>query len=158
MPSTIQTYNGTGDPEDHLKTFTMAAKPKSIDSFKDLRKKFLAYYLQQKRYTKDPVELHPVKQKERESTKAFMERFTSESLMFKGAPELMRISGFLHGITYPGLIRRLNDNIPKTVDEMMNITKAFIIGEKAAVNKSKRRGQPWKQQDFHKPHQEQNFD
>ncbi|GKA59089.1 reverse transcriptase domain-containing protein [Tanacetum coccineum] len=125
MSSTIKTYDGTGDPEDHLKTFTMVAKverwemptwchmfnatllgsarlwfdelpPESIDSFKDQRKKFLTHYLQQKRYTRDPVELHHVKQREGESTEAFMERYTSESLMFKGAPELMRISGFMH--------------------------------------------------------------
>ncbi|GJT78002.1 reverse transcriptase domain-containing protein [Tanacetum coccineum] len=70
--------------------------PESIDSFKDLRKKFLTHYLQQKRYTRDPVELHHVKQREGESTEAFIERYTSESLMFKGAPELMRIYGFIH--------------------------------------------------------------
>ncbi|GJU17466.1 hypothetical protein Tco_1145432 [Tanacetum coccineum] len=64
----------------------------------------------------------------------------------------------MHGITHPRLIKRLNDNIPKTVDEMMSVTKAFIRGEKAAGNQSKRRGQPWKQQDFHKPRQEQNFE
>ncbi|GJW65969.1 reverse transcriptase domain-containing protein [Tanacetum coccineum] len=126
--------------------------PESVDSFKDMRKKFLAYYLQQKRYTRDPVELHHVKQREGESTEAFMERYTSESLMFKGAPELMRISGFIHGITHPGLIKRLNDNIPKTVDEMMSVTKAFIRREKAAANQSKRKGQPWKQPNFQKPH------
>ncbi|GJS26158.1 reverse transcriptase domain-containing protein [Tanacetum coccineum] len=108
--------------------------PENIDSFKELRKKFLAHYLQQKRYTKDPVELHHVKKKEEEFTEAFMERFTSKSLMFKGAPVLMRISGFMHEITHPGLIKRLNDNIPKIVNEMMSVTKAFIHGEKAAGN------------------------
>ncbi|GJV51888.1 reverse transcriptase domain-containing protein [Tanacetum coccineum] len=61
-------------------------KPESIDSFKDLRKKFLAYYVQQKRYTIDPVELCHVKQGEGESTEAFMECFTSESLLLKVAP------------------------------------------------------------------------
>ncbi|GJS79991.1 hypothetical protein Tco_0729872 [Tanacetum coccineum] len=144
MPSTIKTYDGIGDPEDHLKTFTTAAKlpPESVNSLKDMRKKFLAYYLQHKRYTRDPVELHHVKQREGESTEAFMERYTSESLMFKGASEIMRISGFMHGITHPGLIKRLNDNIPKTVDEMMSVTKAFIHGEKAAANQSKRKGKP----------------
>ncbi|GKD58746.1 hypothetical protein Tco_1296255 [Tanacetum coccineum] len=137
MPSssTIKTYDGTGDPEDHLKTFTIAAK---------------------KRYTRDPVEMHHVKQKEGEFMEAFMERFTSESLMFKGAPELMRIFEFMHGITHLGMIKRLNDNIPKMVGEMMSVTKAFIRGEKAAADQSKRRSQPWKQ-DFHKPRKEQNF-
>nr|GEU43383.1 reverse transcriptase domain-containing protein [Tanacetum cinerariifolium] len=87
-----------------------------------------------KRYTKDLVELYHVKQKEGESMEAFMERYTSEIPRFKGAPELMRISRFMHGITYPGLIKRLNDNIPKTVDEMMSTTKAFIRREKVNMD------------------------
>ncbi|GJT79148.1 hypothetical protein Tco_1053490 [Tanacetum coccineum] len=38
------------------------------------------------------------------------------------------------------------------------INKSFHPGEKAAANQSKRRGQPWKQQNFHKPCHEQNFE
>ncbi|GKD92211.1 hypothetical protein Tco_1372048 [Tanacetum coccineum] len=87
-----------------------------------------------------------------------MERYTSESLMFKGASEIIRISGFMHGITHPGLIKRLNDNIPKTVDEMMSMIKAFIRGEKATANQSKRKGQPWKQLNFQKPHLDKAFE
>ena len=64
-------------------------EPESIDSFEARRKKKLAYYLPQKRCTKDPVELHHVKQREGESKEAFMERFTKESLLVKGAPECM---------------------------------------------------------------------
>ncbi|GJY70287.1 hypothetical protein Tco_0473990 [Tanacetum coccineum] len=81
MSSSVKTYDGTCDPEDHLKTFTTTAKVErwvmptwchmfnatllgsawlwfdelpleSIDNFKDLRRKFLAHYLQQKRFPK----------------------------------------------------------------------------------------------------------
>ncbi|GJT33944.1 reverse transcriptase domain-containing protein [Tanacetum coccineum] len=38
----------------------------SIDSFVELRKAFLAYFLQQKKYIKGPVELHHIKQREGE--------------------------------------------------------------------------------------------
>ncbi|GKB08769.1 hypothetical protein Tco_0837081 [Tanacetum coccineum] len=55
-------------------------------------------------------------------------------------------------------IKKLNENIPKTVDEMMIVTKAFIRGEKSAANQSKRRSQPWKQPDFQKSHPEQGFE
>ena len=44
------------------------------------------YYLQQKKHTKDPVELHYVKQRDGKSTEAFIERFINESLLEKGAP------------------------------------------------------------------------
>ena len=64
------------------------------------------------------MELHHIKQREGESTGAFVERFKAENMHVKGAPECMKISGFMHGITNPELIKRLNDNIPRAVDEM----------------------------------------
>ncbi|GKF05547.1 reverse transcriptase domain-containing protein [Tanacetum coccineum] len=86
MPSHIKTYDGSEDPEDHLKIFQSAAKterwamptwchmfnstltgnarvwfddlPKeTIDSYDDLKKAFLENYLQQKKCIKDPVEI-----------------------------------------------------------------------------------------------------
>lgn len=122
MPTHVKTYDGTGDPEDHLKIFCTAAKverwampvwchmfnstlmgyarmwfdelpPESVDSFEDIRRSFLSYFLQQKKYAKDPVEIHHIKQREWESTVAFMERFKAESMHVRGAPECMRISG-----------------------------------------------------------------
>nr|GEY64929.1 reverse transcriptase domain-containing protein [Tanacetum cinerariifolium] len=85
------------DPEDRLNFFQAAAKverwgmltwchisnstltgsarvwfddipPKSIDSYDDFKKAFLANYLQQKNCIKDPVEIHHIKQREREFT------------------------------------------------------------------------------------------
>ncbi|GKD54049.1 reverse transcriptase domain-containing protein [Tanacetum coccineum] len=147
MPSHVKTYDGCEDPEDHLKIFQAVSKverwarptwchmfnstltgnarvwfddllPESIDSYDDLKKAFLANYLQQKKCIKDPVEIHHIKQREGESTEYFVRRFKIESRDVKGAPEVMRISGFMHGITNPELIKRLYDKIPKSVDEM----------------------------------------
>ncbi|GJV75567.1 hypothetical protein Tco_1507151 [Tanacetum coccineum] len=58
-----------------------------------------------------------------------MDRFKAESLHVKGAPECLRISRFMPGITNPDPINRMNDNIPKSVDEMMSATIAFLNGE-----------------------------
>ncbi|GKD81614.1 reverse transcriptase domain-containing protein, partial [Tanacetum coccineum] len=71
--------------------------PESIDSYDDLKKAFLANYLQQKKCIKDPVEIHHIKQRERESTEDFIQRFKVESRHVKGASECMRISGFGRG-------------------------------------------------------------
>ncbi|GJU43152.1 reverse transcriptase domain-containing protein [Tanacetum coccineum] len=103
--------------------------PEFADSYDDLKKAFLANFLQQKKCIKDPVEIHHIKQKEEESTKDFVQRFKSESRHVKGAPKCMRISGFMHGITNPELIKRLHDNIPKSMDEMMRATTAFLRRE-----------------------------
>nr|GFC88065.1 reverse transcriptase domain-containing protein [Tanacetum cinerariifolium] len=55
----------------------------------------------------------------------------------KGAPECMRISGFMHGVNNPELTKRLNEHVPKTMKEMMITTTAFIRGEAAAASKKK---------------------
>ncbi|GKA83267.1 reverse transcriptase domain-containing protein [Tanacetum coccineum] len=177
MPSHIKTYDGSEDPEDHLKIFQAAAKTErwamptwchmfnstltgnarvwfddlpaeSIDSYDDLKKAFLENYLQQKKYIKDPIELHNIKQRDGESTEDFVRRYKLESRDVKGAPECMRISGFVHGITNPELIKRLHDKIPKTVDEMMRVTTSFLRGEVAASNHERKKSfPPWKQQE-----------
>nr|GEV99684.1 reverse transcriptase domain-containing protein [Tanacetum cinerariifolium] len=67
----------------------------------------------QRKYIKDPVEIHHIKQREGESTEAFMERFKAESMHVNRASECMRIFEFMHGITNLDLIKRFNDNIPK---------------------------------------------
>ncbi|GKA31955.1 hypothetical protein Tco_0718322, partial [Tanacetum coccineum] len=56
----------------------------------------------------------------------------------KGALEIMRISGFMHGITKPELIKRLHDKIPKSVDKMMRITTSFLRGRWQLATKSGR--------------------
>ncbi|GJR21985.1 reverse transcriptase domain-containing protein [Tanacetum coccineum] len=177
MPSHVKMYDGSEDPKDHLKIFQAAAKakwwamptwchmfnstltrnarvwfddlpPESIDSYDDIKEAFLANYLQQKKCIKDPVEIYHIKQREGESTEDFVRRFKIESRDVKGAMEVMRISGFMHGITNPEPIKRLHDKIPKSVDEMWKITTAFLRGEVAAGNQERKKTfQPWKQQD-----------
>nr|GEV02729.1 reverse transcriptase domain-containing protein [Tanacetum cinerariifolium] len=57
----------------------------------------------------------------------------------------MRISGFVHGITNPELIKRLHDKILNTVDEMMRVTTYFLRGEVTASNHEwKKSFPPWK--------------
>ncbi|GJT46045.1 reverse transcriptase domain-containing protein [Tanacetum coccineum] len=185
MPSHIKTYDGSEDPEDHLKIFlygcygteTMAMPtwhhmfnstltgnarvwfddlPKeTIDSYDDLKKAFLENYLQQKKCIKDPVEIHNIRQRDGESTEEFVRRYKLECRDVKGAPECMKISGFMHGITNPELIKRLHDKIPKSVDEMMRVTTAFLRGEVAASNRERKKSfLSWKQQEAN---QKQNF-
>ncbi|GKD97283.1 reverse transcriptase domain-containing protein [Tanacetum coccineum] len=174
MPSHVKTYDGSGDPEDHLKLFQSAARtegwamptwchmfnstltgnarvwfdklPKeSIDSYEELRTAFRENYLQQTKHIKDPVEIHHIKQRNGESTEDFMERYKAEVLDVEGAPECMRISGFMHGITHPGLIKRLYERIPRSVDEMYRMTTSFLQGEVAALSHGQRKASSaWK--------------
>ncbi|GJT74899.1 reverse transcriptase domain-containing protein [Tanacetum coccineum] len=101
---------------------------------------FRENYLQQTKHIKDPVEIHHIKQRDGESTEDFMERYKgaliAEVLDVEGAPECMRISGFMHGITHPGLIKRLYERIPRSVDEMYRMTTSFLQGEVACTQSS----------------------
>ncbi|GKE78496.1 hypothetical protein Tco_1544616, partial [Tanacetum coccineum] len=108
---------------------------KSVDRFEELSQKFLEEFLQQKRYAKDPIEIHSNKRRPSEGLKTFIDRFKSESLHIKGVPPVLRISSFMHGHGYPKLEKKLNEKIPKTVDEMFERVRAFIQGEVVAVKK-----------------------
>nr|GEW26561.1 reverse transcriptase domain-containing protein [Tanacetum cinerariifolium] len=122
MPNNVKTYDGTGDPEDH-----------------------------QKKYVKDPVEIHNIKQRDGETIEDFMECFKIETGRMKGAPECMQISRFMHGVNNLKLTKRLNEHVPMTMEEMMITTTAFIRGEAAAASKKKGHVS-WKPQDQSKRH------
>nr|GEY26837.1 hypothetical protein [Tanacetum cinerariifolium] len=144
MPNNVKTYDGTGDPEDHVKSFQAAAQ--SIDGYKDLKAAFLAYFMQQKKYTKDPVEIHNIKQRDGKTIEDFMKRFKVKIKRMKGAPKYMQISGFMHRVNNLELTKRLNEHVPKTVEEMMIAIAAFTWGKTDAASKKKVHT-PWKSQD-----------
>ncbi|GJX22002.1 reverse transcriptase domain-containing protein [Tanacetum coccineum] len=175
MPNNVKTYDGTRDPKDHLKVFQASVQvedwamptwchmfnstligaarvwfdelpPESIDSYKYLKAAFRAYFMQQKKHVKDPVEIHNIKQRDGETIEEFMERFKVETGRIKGAPKCMKISGFMHGVNNPELTKRLNERVPKTLEEMMTTTTDFIRGETDAASKKKVHT-PWKPQD-----------
>nr|GEX44781.1 reverse transcriptase domain-containing protein [Tanacetum cinerariifolium] len=131
MLTNIKTYDGTGDPDDHLKIFESAAtienwpKPvwchmfnstlvgntrnwfsklprRSIDGFEELRRAFCLNFTQRKKCAKNPVELARVKQRQGESTSAYVERYKDECIHVKACPEILKILGFMNGINNPG--------------------------------------------------------
>ncbi|GKB67716.1 hypothetical protein Tco_0929128 [Tanacetum coccineum] len=112
MPNNVKTYDGTEDPKDHLKIFQAAA--------------------QVERWAM-PTWCHM----DGETIEDFMEWFKVETGRMKEAPECMRISGFMHGVNNPELTKRLNEHVPKTMEEMITITTAFIRGEAVAASKKK---------------------
>nr|GEW12166.1 reverse transcriptase domain-containing protein [Tanacetum cinerariifolium] len=166
MPNNVKNYDRTWDLEDHVNFFQSAVQverwemptwchmfnstiigavrvwfdelpPESIDSYKDLKTAFLAYFMQQKKYVKYPVEIHNLKQKDGETIEDFMERFKVETERMKGSPKCMRIFKFMDGVNNPKLTKRLNEHVPKTMEEMMITTTAFVRREAAAAGKKK---------------------
>ncbi|GJX47693.1 reverse transcriptase domain-containing protein [Tanacetum coccineum] len=118
----------------------------SIDSYEDLRAASRENYLQQTKHIKDPVEIHHIKQRDGESTEDFMERHRAEVLDVEGGPECMKISGFMHGITHPELIKRLYEKILRSMDEIYRVTTSFLQGEVTAFSHSRKKAPtPWRQ-------------
>nr|GEU59133.1 reverse transcriptase domain-containing protein [Tanacetum cinerariifolium] len=152
MPNNVKKYDGTGDPEDHVKVFQAAAQVErwAMPTWCHMFNSILIGTAR-KKYVKNPVEIYYIKQKDGESIEDFIERFKKETERMKGAPDCMRISGFMHGVNNPELIKRLNEHVPKTMEEMMITTTAFIRGEAAAASKKKDHVS-WKPQDQSKRH------
>nr|GEU79642.1 reverse transcriptase domain-containing protein [Tanacetum cinerariifolium] len=98
---------------------------------------YMVSHVQLKPNRRSQVEIHNIKQKDGETIEDFMERFKVETGRMKGALECMRISEFMHGVNNPELTKRLNKHVPKTMEEMMITTTAFIRGETAAASKKK---------------------
>nr|GEU98462.1 hypothetical protein [Tanacetum cinerariifolium] len=108
-----------------------------------------------KKCIKDPVKIHNIKQRDGEFTEEFVRRYKLECRDVKGAPECMKISGFMHGITNLKLIKHLHDKTPKSVDEMMWVTTTFLRCEVAASSRERKKSfLSWKLQEAG---QKQNF-
>ncbi|GJW21345.1 hypothetical protein Tco_0031967 [Tanacetum coccineum] len=117
-----KTYDGSGDPEDHLKLFQSPAKEKVGNADMEFT-----------------CSTQPSPKK---NPRVW---YKAEVLDVEGAPKCMRISGFMHGITHPGLIKRLYERIPRSMDEMYRMTTSFLQGEVAAFSHNQRKvSSSWK--------------
>nr|GEX59259.1 reverse transcriptase domain-containing protein [Tanacetum cinerariifolium] len=76
----------------------------------------------QKKYIKDLVEIHNIKQRDEETIEDFIERFKVETGRMKGAPECMQISIFMHGEKLPPL---LNKNVTHRGNHRTNPSVTF---------------------------------
>ncbi|GKF92534.1 reverse transcriptase domain-containing protein, partial [Tanacetum coccineum] len=92
---------------------------RSIDGFEELRRAFRLNFTQRKKCAKNPVELARVKQRQGESTSAYVERYKDECIHVKACPEILKISGFMNGINNPEAYQKAErqvhptDNDPK---------------------------------------------
>nr|GEW72881.1 reverse transcriptase domain-containing protein [Tanacetum cinerariifolium] len=146
LPRNIRVYKGNKEPEDHFGIFSAAVEQEEWlmpVCFEELSQKFLEEFSQQKRYAKDPTEIHGIKRRQNEGLQTFMDWFKSESSHIKGVPSVLRISAFMHCHGHPELAKKPNDNIPKTVDELFKRVKAFIRGEVAIGSAEMVRPSQW---------------
>ncbi|GJV24049.1 reverse transcriptase domain-containing protein [Tanacetum coccineum] len=163
MASHVGSYDRKGDPDNflylfegaicmqkwampvacHMFTYTLkdsariwwnGQKTGSILNYEDLKAKFRSYFSQQKKFTKIHLVVHNIKQKEGESTRAFVTRYTEDTLQILGLHEEQRISGFVHGLRTRILVESLSTDLPATYKAMMEKTYTWIEAKEVATN------------------------
>nr|GEW32275.1 reverse transcriptase domain-containing protein [Tanacetum cinerariifolium] len=140
-------FHRLGDKEKNVSAHSKGSERKSYYSSRRDTENIPGKLSPTEKCIKDPVKIHNIKLRDGESTKEFVRRYKLECKDVKGASECMKISGFMHGITNPKLIKRLHDKIPKSMDEIMSVTTSFLRWEVAASNRERKKSFPsWKQE------------
>jgi hypothetical protein len=100
----------------------------------ELKAKFRSHFNQQKKFTMIHLTVHNVKQRDNESTRAFVTRYTDETLQILGLHEDQRISGFVHGLGNRTLVEFLSTNLPTTYKGLMEKTYTWIEAKEVSTN------------------------
>lgn len=161
----FECYDGTTDPDDHLRVFKAkmslyalpdpaychlfistltadavgwfsALPPQSISTFSQLEKRFLTKFMFKRRYPRNYVEMHHLKQNPNEPLKEFVERFNERILdVGERMEESLIISAFILGIQWGPLFDDLVANLPTTVEELMVRANNFRCAQEAIANR-----------------------
>ncbi|GKD30003.1 hypothetical protein Tco_1240781 [Tanacetum coccineum] len=126
LPQNIMVYEGNKDPKDHLGIFSTAAEQEEwlMPIWCKMFRQTLGGATRNWFDDLDPKSVDSFE----ELSQKLLEEFSQQ----KRFPPVLRISAFMHGHGHPELAKKLNDKIPKTVDEMFERVRAFIRGEVAA--------------------------
>ncbi|GKV49755.1 hypothetical protein SLEP1_g56488 [Rubroshorea leprosula] len=172
----LETYDGTGDPDEHLHTYqaimriqnandAMMCKvfpatlksttrrwyhklPRhSIDSFSQLAKLFSNKFASQREIKRTATELMQVNQKEGESLRDYMQRFNKATLDIDNVPDTICLSALLHGLKCGRFLDDLLENPPKTWNEVNDRSASFILSEDFQSSKRRADDKPSKGQE-----------
>nr|GEX68274.1 hypothetical protein [Tanacetum cinerariifolium] len=129
----------------HMFTYTLkdfahilwnSQKTGRILNYEDLKAKFRLHFSQQKKFTKSHLTVHNIKQREGERTRAFITRYTDDTLRILGLHEEKRISGFVHGLRTRSLVEHLSTDLPTTYKGLMEKTYTWIEAREVATNET----------------------
>ncbi|GKV28900.1 hypothetical protein SLEP1_g37888 [Rubroshorea leprosula] len=154
----LETYDGSGDPDEHLNTYqaimriqnannAMMCKvfpatlkstarrwyhklPRhSIDSYAQLAKLFSNKFASQREIKRTATELMQVHQKEGESLRDYMQRFNKATLDIDNVPDTICLLALLHGLKPGRFLDNLLENPPKSWNEVNDRSASFILSE-----------------------------
>nr|GEX87593.1 hypothetical protein [Tanacetum cinerariifolium] len=85
-----------------------------------------------KKFTTTHLAVHNIKQREGESTRAFIIGYTDDTLQILGLHEEKRISGFVHCLRTRSLVEHLSTNLPSTYKGLMEKTYTWVEARERA--------------------------
>ncbi|GKB42924.1 hypothetical protein Tco_0887866 [Tanacetum coccineum] len=134
MPSHVGSYDEKGHPDNYLHLFEGAIR--SILNYEDLKAKFRSHFSQQKKFMKTHLAVHNIKQREGESTRAFVTRYTDDTLQILRLHEEPRFYGFVHGLKTRSLVEFLSTDLLTTYKGLMEKTYTWIEVREVATNET----------------------
>ncbi|GLT28344.1 hypothetical protein SLA2020_032840 [Shorea laevis] len=154
----LETYDGSGDPDEHLHTYQTIMKiqnatdammckvfpatlkstarrwyyklPRhSITSYSELATLFSNKFASQREIKRTATELMQVHQKEGETLTDYMQRFNKVTLDIDNVPDTICLSALLHDLKPGRFLDDLLENPPKTWNEVNDRSASFILSE-----------------------------
>ncbi|GKC60748.1 hypothetical protein Tco_1088346, partial [Tanacetum coccineum] len=130
LPFSMHSYGRKGDP-------TIIAPVRGAIPFlnyEDLKAKFRSHFSQQKKFTKTHLAMHNIKKREGESTRAFVTRYTNDTLQILGLHKEQCISRFVHELKIRSLVEFLSTNLPTNYKVLMKKNYTWIKAKEVATN------------------------
>ncbi|GKV40900.1 hypothetical protein SLEP1_g48494 [Rubroshorea leprosula] len=154
----LETYDGSGDPDEHLHTYQAIMRIQNandammckvfpttlkstarrwyhklprhyIDSYSQLAKLFSNKFASQREIKCTATVLMQVNQKEGESLRYYMQRFNKATLDIDNVPDTICLSALLHGLKRGRFLDDLLENPPRTWNEVNDMSASFILSE-----------------------------
>ncbi|GKV18246.1 hypothetical protein SLEP1_g28653 [Rubroshorea leprosula] len=116
----LETYDGSGDPDEHLHTYQAIMRIQNANDAM-MCKVFPATLKSTARrweIKRTAIELMQVHQKEGESLRDYMQRFNKVTLDIDNVPDTICLSALLHGLKRGRFLDDLLENPPKTWNEV----------------------------------------
>ncbi|GKE74998.1 reverse transcriptase domain-containing protein [Tanacetum coccineum] len=106
----------------------------SIVNYEDLKAKFQSHFSQQKKFTKTHLAVHNIKQRDVESTRAFVTWYIDDTLQILELLKEQCISGLVHGLKTRSLVEFLSKDHPTTYKGLMEKTYTWIEAKEITTN------------------------
>ncbi|GKV19333.1 hypothetical protein SLEP1_g29611 [Rubroshorea leprosula] len=127
----LETYDGSGDPDEHLHTYQAIMRIQNANDAM-MCKVFPATLKSTARrweIKRTATELMQVNQREGESLRDYMQRFNKATLDIDNVPDTICLSTLLHGLKRGRFLDDLLENPPRTWNEVNDRSTSFILSE-----------------------------